>query len=231
MRLAAIVCIGMLAMLAVSTAASADCTETKYNEMFAQMETPWATFTEGITDGPDHNADGIPDPYQLALLAAAMCANPTVQATYDANLVIATQLQADDPLGWGVGPDLAPQIAAEAMYDNADWQIIAWYFGFAWADAYHDPVWWFFLPDVFLADYPLVNLPNLRADGDFDGDGSSNLAEYNFVAARGGSPLDFAAAATNAFAGPGVPVVGLVGLGLLAGACTLGGALSIRRKK
>jgi len=68
--------------------------------------------------------------------------------------------------------------------------------------------------------------------GDYDADGNTNLVTYNatkatiegFVAAASGANL-FWPGNTN------MPVAGVLGLMALAGACALGGATSIRRKK
>ncbi len=70
------------------------------------------------------------------------------------------------------------------------------------------------------------------AYGDYDGDGNTNLATYEAVHS---SPAAFVAAASGAnpfWAGnPGLPVAGMLGLVALAGACVLGGTLSVRRKR
>jgi hypothetical protein len=75
-----------------------------------------------------------------------------------------------------------------------------------------------------------TQVPSLFATADYDGDGSSNLAEFTWAVARGASPVQYGAAASNAFAGPGVPVAGIIGLALLAAACIGGGAVALRRK-
>jgi len=67
--------------------------------------------------------------------------------------------------------------------------------------------------------------------GDYDGNGDTNAE----VAAKVGSdPETFVAAASGAndwYSGnPDLPVAGILGLALLAGACVMGGAASIRRK-
>jgi hypothetical protein len=71
----------------------------------------------------------------------------------------------------------------------------------------------------------------LSAEGDYDNDGYTDLQEYQFIAAQGGSPEQYAYAASGGIAGLGVPVAGLMGLGLLAGACAVSGALSVRGGK
>jgi hypothetical protein len=218
MRRLVIVCLGVAAILAVSTgvARAATCAEEQYAEMFAQFLADWPTFTEGVVDGPDHNWDNIPDPYQLALVAAAICKDPAAQALYAANLEVAQEWVAANPWGWDPAPpaNLANQIAAEAMWDCGK-MAIDWYFWVS-QNPWHDD---------------LACLPGLAADADYDGDGYTNKEEYDFIAAQGGSPTDYAFAATGGIAGAGVPVAGLVGLGLLAGASAIGGALLLRRKK
>jgi len=66
-------------------------------------------------------------------------------------------------------------------------------------------------------------------DGDLDGDGYTNLEEYQFVSAAGGSREQFVYAASGGFAGPGVPVAGLLGLGLLAAVSGAAGFLTLRK--
>lgn len=240
MRSLVIVCVAVAAILAVSTTATAQCDPaTKYAELFNDFLVIWgggggdSTFHTGELDGPDHNGDLVPDPYQLALIAAAICTNPAIEAVYNANLAAAEDLLADDPLGYGYPAEMAPQIAIESMMDDTAWNVLCWYYWYAYT-AYYDWGTWQ-MTDAFFVLYPLTVVPELRGGGDYDNDGLTNLQEYTAVASVGGSPLLFAQAATDAtnfWAGnPAVPVAGLVGLGLLAGACTLGGALSLRRKK
>lgn len=73
------------------------------------------------------------------------------------------------------------------------------------------------------------------AAGDYDQDGVTNLATYEGVVTCGGGIADFVNGASGYnpyFCGrPGLPVAGLFGLAALAGAVTVGGAFSIRRKK
>jgi len=235
MRSLVFVCVGVAAILAVSTTATAQCDPaTRYAEMFNDFLLLWgggpdSTFHVGVLDGPDHNGDGIPDPYQVALIAAAVCANPAIEAVYEANLAAAQHLLADDPLGWGYPAEMAPQIAIEAMMDNAAWDVICWYYWYCYT-SYYD--WGTYqMTDAFFVEYPLTALPKLRGGGDLDGDGYTNLQEYEYMVARGASPTQYAYAASGGFAGQAVPVVGLVGLGLLAAACSVGGAMALRRKK
>jgi len=67
--------------------------------------------------------------------------------------------------------------------------------------------------------------------GDYDGNGDTNA---QVAASVGSDPAAFVAAASGAnvwYSGnPSLPVVGILGLALLAGACVMGGAASIRRK-
>lgn len=70
--------------------------------------------------------------------------------------------------------------------------------------------------------------------GDYNGNGDTNKDVYDGVVAGGGDRGDFVARASGAevfYAGnPALPVAGILGLALLAGACVMGGAASIRRK-
>jgi len=68
----------------------------------------------------------------------------------------------------------------------------------------------------------------VSADGDFDGDGISNLDEW--VAALGNLSV-FTDAATNPWIGPPVPVGGMIGLAVLMGAVAAGGSRTITRRK
>jgi len=70
---------------------------------------------------------------------------------------------------------------------------------------------------------------------DYNGNGDTNLEVYqNVVVQHGGGRPEFVAAASGAnpfYTGaPGLPVAGLLGLSLMAGACGLVGAFSIRKK-
>jgi len=72
------------------------------------------------------------------------------------------------------------------------------------------------------------------AAGDYDGDGQSNLTVYQSVASSGGNKAQFVATASGASPfwpdNPVLPAVGVVGLALLSGLVSLGGALKLRRK-
>jgi len=74
----------------------------------------------------------------------------------------------------------------------------------------------------------------LSALGDFDDDGVSNLVVYQGIVASGGGIADFVAAATgsNPFwpGNPNLPVAGLLGLGVMAGALVTGGAFKLRKR-
>ena len=77
------------------------------------------------------------------------------------------------------------------------------------------------------------------ADGDIDGDGSTNLDVYEDLEARGiATPGSFVKGASGSWTaadpwpapGSDLPVAGLLGLSVLAGACALAGARIIRKK-
>lgn len=191
-----------------------------FSAFFEDFGAVWPTFTPGVFDGPDHNWDAVADPYQLALATNAICDRPDVEAVYAANLVIAKQLLTDDYWGWGYSLEcqslLATQIAAEALWDSGK-GAINWYF-------------WIFDPEASA----LQSVPGLTADGDYDGDGITNAAEYDAVVASGGSPAAFVSMASNFWSRPdsaGLPAAGIVGLAALMAGCAAVGARVIRRKK
>lgn len=70
--------------------------------------------------------------------------------------------------------------------------------------------------------------------GDYNDNGDLNVGVYNGVVRDGGDRAEFVARASGAelfyVGSPAVPVAGILGLALLAGACVMGGAASIRRK-
>jgi len=76
--------------------------------------------------------------------------------------------------------------------------------------------------------------PLFGADGDLDGDGLTNLTEWNQIVAAGGGIDTFVDAATdpdNFWTGnPDLPVTGILGLGLLAGAVLMSAARALRKK-
>ncbi len=222
MRGMVIVSMGVALALAISPglAGAQGCAQQGYDDFFAAMQAPWPTWANPDISAIDVDWDGIPDPFQAALLAAAMCRYPAIQAAYDANLAAVNVLIAGDDDywlgadGWSMPDGNATQIAVYSMWDSTTGALM-WYF--------------------WMWEWPtLIPVPALQANGDLDQDGRTNLEEYQDVAAVGGGPMVFAQAAMDANniweGNPAVPVVGLVGLGLLAGACALGGALSLRKK-
>jgi hypothetical protein len=196
-----------------TTPTTLSCPDWWFSMMFAQFEADWPTFHAADLTGPDHNWDGISDPYQLALVAAAMCKDPQVKVLYEANLDIAKDLVSSNYWGWDPAPpaNLANQIAIEALWDSGK-MAINWYF-------------YVFDPEAS----QLQSYAPLTADGDFDNDTYTNKQEYDFMIARGATPAQFVKAATGGMAGPGMPVAGLLALAMLAGACGLGGVLSVRK--
>jgi len=211
-----LVCVSATILAVSASAVAATCAETKFDEMSAYMLLGW-----GAWNGTDRDWDGIPDEFAGALACTAMCEDPAIQAVYDANLAAAHTLVDGDSdwwfnyYGWALDDASAPQIAAYAMWDT-DANMILWF-------------WW------YAGDMGVFELvPSLADDGDYDGDGQTNLEEYEAVAALGGGPEMYAAAAsTNGPFWPGnpeLPVAGFVGLALLAASCIAGGALSLRKK-
>lgn len=77
----------------------------------------------------------------------------------------------------------------------------------------------------------------LSPEGDLDGDGWTNLQEYNNVIASGGDEQDYIEAAMNPndngsnVLSPGLPVAGGTGLLLLIGAFGAAGVLRVKRRK
>lgn len=76
--------------------------------------------------------------------------------------------------------------------------------------------------------------PLFAADGDLDGDGKTNAAEYAAVLAAGGDLDVFLMAATDPYnlwpGNPDLPVAGIIGLGLLAGGMLMSAAVALRKK-
>ena len=201
----------------------------------------WIDWVDGGQVGPEPGlGDGIPDRYQLALLAEVMCHYyvPTWEKyaweafgqqaldDFQANLValeagIAALPAGDVKTFWttGAGGDHVA-LAAGLMGLSQDLN-----------DAYGTL---FGLDGIAVTLYgggtPFSDV------GDLDGDGDSNLEEYDEVVVTHGTNLEgyIRAALYNSpfWAGnPNLPAAGMVALGLLACACALGGASIIRRKR
>ncbi len=113
-------------------------------------------------------------------------------------------------------PGWADLIAALATIDSNAGPLPTWFPG---VTAYQEPA-------------KLANEP-LSPAGDYDGDGLTNKEEFDNVIAAGGGINAFVMAATwfNADGTEPLPVAGLVSLGFLAAMSTLGGFVTIRRKK
>ena len=86
-------------------------------------------------------------------------------------------------------------------------------------------------PDMAIYGVAKTETEPFSGTGDYDGNGDTNA---EVAAAVGSDPEAFVAAASGAnvwYTGnPALPVAGIFGLALLAGACVMGGAASIRRK-
>lgn len=220
MRKALVIVFCAMALLAVSQpATAASCVEQKFAAMAADFADPWwPTFSLSDFSGPDHNWNGVPDPYEVALLAQVLCSDPAAQAVYDANLVIGQQWCIDDPYVWGPIPlSFGTQIAAYASLNSGG--TLDWYLWTGWLTGLQ----------------ALPNSADLAPDADYDGDGMTNGAEALLVIAAGGTPTDFAVAATSpvllGVTPESLPVGSLVGFGLLGGACVFGGIAAIRGKQ
>ena len=86
-------------------------------------------------------------------------------------------------------------------------------------------------PDMVIYGVAKTDLEPFSGPADYDGNGDTNA---EVAAAVGSDPEAFVAAASGAnvwYSGnPALPIAGIFGLALLAGACVMGGAASIRRK-
>lgn len=86
-------------------------------------------------------------------------------------------------------------------------------------------------PDMAIYGVAKTETEPFSGEGDYNGNGDTNA---EVAAAVGSDPEAFVAAASGAnvwYTGnPALPVAGIFGLALLAGACVMGGAASIRRK-
>ena len=86
------------------------------------------------------------------------------------------------------------------------------------------------LPDFEVYGVAKTALEPFSGAGDYDGNGDTNKV----VAACSDGPAEFVAAASGEYfpypCNSNMPVAGIFGLALLAGACVMGGAASIRRK-
>jgi hypothetical protein len=160
----------------------------------------------------------------IALLAVAMCEHPEVQDVFDANLAVA--LDADHYGAEGEDDNrtngLAEVAAAYATMSQRGIDMAVAYLLWISTEGF---VPWNTIGKT--ATEPLA------ADGDYDNDGFTNLDEYEFVSGNGGTPEDYAIAASGGEGGPElqVPVASILGLGLLAGACLIGGARALSRKR
>jgi hypothetical protein len=189
--------------------------EQTYDDLYFSFMNENDIFTEA-GHGPDHNWNTIPDDYEVALLAKAMTENPDVQAAYDANLAVADTWNAGNVPPWGSGR-YEEVAAAYATMGTEGMTAVNWLL--------------YIFADGFAAYENGKTLTEpLSAEGDYDGDGHSNLDEYNYVVAQGGSIMDYVSAAAGGSFGPGMPVGSLVGLGMLLTACAAAGVAAARKK-
>jgi len=161
--------------------------------------------------------DGMPDLWQLRLIADAYCnhqhrLHELVMSVYEANFAT---LLADKPevaFSWtaaaiGLSSDMRATICAIYGLDPSHFQVVR-------------------EPGKGI-DEPF------SASGDCDGDGNTNIEEYQYVIASGGDIDAFAVAASENspfwIGNPEVPVAGVWGLVLLAGSLGLVGAV-VRKK-
>jgi hypothetical protein len=180
MKRLALVCVALVAIMAVATSANAQCASTKYTQMSADMLLGW-----GAWNGTDRDWNGIPDEFDGALACVAMCEDPAIQAIYDANLATAHALVDGDSDWWMTN-------YFWTMYDEADLQMAA----YAMWDTNQDMILWYWWYGGSMSGFTLV--PGLADGGDYDGDGISNLNEYRSFVVRGGTdPLAYAALAST----------------------------------
>ncbi|NIA15695.1 MAG: DUF5011 domain-containing protein, partial [Nitrospiraceae bacterium] len=195
----------------------------------------WAEFdVEGtvLAPGGAGDGDGLPDAVQTAMVATALCGDfplsQIVTSQYDANLADLTAAVA--PLGPLFPQALVPLLAAQMGFSQ---EMQDTYAGLIFALTQGNVT-------LDLANYAVFGATKtdsepFSADGDLDGDGISNVDEYDAVIAAGGDLDLFLQVVSDASAfwpgNPDLPVASMVGLGLLAGAVSLGSLLSLRRKK
>jgi PKD repeat protein len=207
-------------------------------------QTSWSLFDwEGLeADFPPNPptvipGDGLPDAAQIALIEYVAC-NTMLDAnavTY-AGMVTNKALFLEDVAALAaLEPDFGALAffgdlfagligSSEEMRDTVNALIYALTSGYTGLPNY--------------ADYVVFGLdkegPLFGADGDVDGDGKTNLEEYEAVMAAGGDIDTFIDAATDPYnfwdGNPDLPVAGILGLGLLAGTMLAGAALAIRKK-
>ena len=213
----------------------------------------WVEFNSGT--GPDPGpepplGDGIPDAWEMALLAEVMCAawNPViggwppyaeaVTITYQNNLAM-WYSHISDALEGETDPEIIELL--EELNDLAE--LMAGLIGLNQEaqDGYY------YLLQRFLET---VSIPNdfavftdgskaagepFHGDGDCDNDGKTNLEEYQYVVTYGGDIDAFILEALyddHFWPGnPALPAAGILGLGLLACAFALAGAAVLRRRR
>ncbi len=206
-------------------------------------QTGWALFDwEGLEanfppNPPTGAGDGLPDAAQMALIEEVACntaidANAltfaglaTNKALFLEDVAALAALEPDFAALALFGDYFAGMIgSSSAMKDTVNGLIFALTSGYTGLPSY--------------AEYVVFNYGKAgdlySAGGDLDGDGRTNLTEYNQVVAVGGGIDTFVIAATdpdNFWPGnPELPVAGILGLGLLAGSLLAGAALAIRKK-
>lgn len=133
----------------------------------------------------DADENGIPDHFDFAFLARAMCADPAVDAHYHAALAYQQAIWVVGGVDYSYGG--INGIAALDTMSSGAAPLIAWTSGSGYGP-YTD------------GGEPLAG------EGDFDGDGYSNLDEYESVAAANGDPAAYAEAAVNPGLAGNVPI-------------------------
>ncbi len=185
----------------------------------------------------DPLGDGLPDSIQLAMIETALCTGkPNIADDYDTNLAlldadIATLTLVDGHFAIlaPLTETLAAMIGSSQLYLDGINDFIEVYSEGAETE----------LPSngsyiIFTSGAKAAN-ELFSASGDIDGDGVSNVDEYDAVIAAGGSDEDALIAILNDtpfwFGNPALPVGAPLALGALAAAMTLIGSRVLRRKK
>jgi hypothetical protein len=158
--------------------------------------------------------NGIVDADEFALLAWGLCTSPNQDLidVFEANKALTDTW-------WSGYPGLSELFAGYVTMEYSNFTaFVGW--------ALLDPTW-------VMASYTNTPSEPYSPTGDLDGDGVSNLDEYNNVMGRGGTREEYVFAATHAWTdgSSAVPLAGIIGIGVLATACAVGGVTVIRKKR